>query len=119
MGKQLCLTGVTPPSREKVQREKGAGMEKCAWIAASASAVVDAPQNVARRCFELIGPAGLGARYAGVLTCVVMAALLINCVVLQRSSAQIQALQQPQFSLMDENDVDLLSANAYLHETDA
>jgi YD repeat-containing protein len=46
------------------------------------------------------------------------AALLINIGVIPWSSAQIAALPQPEFTLKDENDVDLLSFNAYLQQTD-
>lgn len=64
----------------------------------------------------LISPAS--AHAVAARTAALVAAFLINCAITTRGSAQIAALQDPQFTLMDVNDVDLLSANAYLHETD-
>lgn len=46
-------------------------------------------------------------------------ALLINCAIVPLGVAQVVALPQPQFTHLDANDVDLLSANVYLQETDA
>ena len=54
----------------------------------------------------------IGVR-AGLLAC---AALLMN-MVLSPGWAQIAALPQPAVALTDENDVDLLSLNLYLHQT--
>jgi len=42
------------------------------------------------------------------------AGLVINCAVVHSSAAQIAALPQPEYSLKDENGVDLLSFNVYL-----
>lgn len=56
----------------------------------------------------------IAARVIGVL----VAALVISSAVVHPSAAQIPALSQPQFSRQDPNGVDLLSATAYLHETD-
>ena len=44
--------------------------------------------------------------------------LLINSAVVRPSAAQLAALPMPEYSLSDENDVDLLSFNFYLHLTD-
>ena len=45
-------------------------------------------------------------------------ALLVNCLVAPSGLAQVVPLQQPEFTLIDPNGVDLQSANAYLHATD-
>ena len=58
---------------------------------------------------------GVASRKSGVLTCV---ALLMNCLAAPSGLAQVVPLQQPEFTLMDPNSVDLQSANAYLHTTD-
>ena len=55
------------------------------------------------------------------LTCaaaLVSAGLAINSAVVNSSAAQVTALPQPEFSLKDENSVDLLSFNVYLQQTD-
>jgi hypothetical protein len=56
----------------------------------------------------------MGARAAALMT----AALVINSAVMHSSAAQIAALPQPEYSLRDENNVDLLSFNVYLELTD-
>jgi YD repeat-containing protein len=61
---------------------------------------------------------GAAARMSVCASAMVGATLFVNCTVVYPGSAQVAALPQPQFTLKDENDVDLLSANVYLSQTD-
>lgn len=65
----------------------------------------------ARRLRRISG----GSPRALTLAC---AALLTNCLIAPSGLAQVVALNQPEFVLIDPNSVDLQSATTYLHETD-
>ncbi len=101
--------------------KKRADMAGWARNSASQSLARETLTSIVDRCFEQIRRVSPVVGHTGArgLVLLVTAAFLVNCAVMKRGLAQITALQQPQFTLMDENDVDLLSANVYLHETDA
>jgi len=56
---------------------------------------------------------------AALSAAVLSLALAISSAVVQPTAAQVTALQQPEYTLKDENNVDLLSFNFYLQQTDA
>lgn len=90
-------------------------MSNCEWILVRAPEVdwgamaigVKRPRLFTRLC-----------TIAASVLALACAAFLINCAIVPASLAQIPALSQPQYSRQDANGVDLLSATAYLHETD-